>query len=110
MDITTRGQLELVLLALLRRPAHGYALIEEMRAASGGALDVPEGSVYPALYRLERSGLVASSETAVNGRRRRVYRLTSEGAAALAERTITWTAETRIIGRILRGGREHVRA
>jgi DNA-binding PadR family transcriptional regulator len=107
MDVSGRGHLELLLLALLRRPAHGYALIEEMRSRSGGALDVPEGSVYPALYRLERAGWISSTDESVNGRRRRIYRLTPHGHAALDERTRAWAAETKVIADILDGGAVH---
>ena len=98
------SQLELMLLALLRRPAHGYELVEELRSVSGGALDVPEGTVYPALYRLEGAGLLSSSETLVAGRRRRVYRLTRRGMTALERRRAAWKTETGVISRILEGG------
>ena len=99
----TQAPLELVILALLRTPAHGYALIERMRTSSGGELDVPEGTVYPALYRLEREGLLVSAETIVGGRRRRVYRLTPRGRSALQKRQAAWTRETRMINGILEG-------
>src|SRR5437762_303274 len=60
MDL--RGHLDLLLLATLRDdgPAHGYAIIASLRERSLGAFDLPEGTVYPALYRLERDGLVDS--------------------------------------------------
>ncbi len=106
MDLP-RGRLELVLLALLREPAHGYALIEQMRAQSGGALEVPEGSVYPALYRLEGDGLVMSTESPVNGRLRRVYRLTDQGNEALRQRTAAWNTETTLLAGILKRGQSH---
>jgi PadR family transcriptional regulator len=108
MERNTGSQLELMLLALLRHPAHGYELIERLRAVSGGRLDVPEGTIYPALYRLERSSLLSSSETVVRGRRRRVYRLTDRGLAALEQRRTDWAAETTIIGRILDEGGQRV--
>jgi DNA-binding PadR family transcriptional regulator len=104
MDRKGSSQLELMLLALLRRPAHGYQLIEELRARSDGALEVPEGTVYPALYRLERAELLASSEALVAGRRRRVYRLTRRGLAALEKRRAAWEQESAIVTRILEGG------
>ena len=75
-----RGHLEGLLLAVLRgSPAHGYALSERLVARSGGELVVPDGSLYPALQRLERAGLVDSSWAVVDGRRRRVYELTGAG-------------------------------
>ena len=54
-DPLRTGQIDLLLLSLVARgPAHGYAVIELLRLRSGGAFDLPEGTVYPALYRLER--------------------------------------------------------
>jgi PadR family transcriptional regulator len=107
MDVSGRGRLDLLLLALLRRPAHGYALIEQMRDRSDGALDVPEGSVYPALYRLERAGWISSTDEQVSGRRRRIYRLTPRGHVALDERAQAWASETKVIAAILNGGDAH---
>jgi PadR family transcriptional regulator PadR len=103
MSISTGSELELLLLALLRQPAHGYALVEAMKERSGGTIDVPEGSVYPALYRLEGSGLIESSEVDVKNRRRRVYRLTPGGRAELAARVRTWQGEVKSIEAILQG-------
>jgi DNA-binding PadR family transcriptional regulator len=81
-----KGHLDALLLALLEPgPQHGYALIEALRAGSGGALDLPSGTVYPALHRLERAGLIASDWETVGGRRRRAYRLTASGHTALRE-------------------------
>jgi PadR family transcriptional regulator PadR len=90
MDL--RGHLDLLLLTTLRDdgPAHGYAVITRLRAQSLGAFDLPEGTVYPALQRLERDGLVASEWDTSASRRRRVYRLTPAGAAALAAKRRDW--------------------
>lgn len=86
-----KGHLDLLLLsALAKEPAHGYAVIDALRASSGGALDLAEGTVYPALYRLEGAGLLSSSWTSVNGRRRRVYRLTARGRRRLAGYRKEW--------------------
>src|SRR6476659_4613606 len=83
MDL--RGHLDIMLLATLRDdgPAHGYAIIASLRERSLGAFDLPEGTVYPALYRLERDGLVGSEWDASAASRRRVYSLTPAGARAL---------------------------
>jgi len=91
MDL--RGHLDLLLLATLRGtgPAHGYALITALRDRSEGAFDLPEGTVYPALHRLERDGLVLSRWEAGPGRRRRVYELTRDGVAALTDRRRDWS-------------------
>jgi DNA-binding PadR family transcriptional regulator len=86
-----KGHLDLLLLAIVhRRPAHGYAVIAALREESGGAFDLPEGTVYPALHRLERAGLLRSAWTDVAGRRRRVYELTGPGVAALRARDDEW--------------------
>src|ERR1700676_3426332 len=71
-------------------PAHGYAVIEELKQRSGGVFDLPEGTVYPALHRLEAEGLLASAWADASGRRRRVYRLTRRGRAALGQRRSEW--------------------
>ena len=85
--------MDLLLLATLRRgPLHGYGVVEELRGVSGGAFDLAEGTVYPALYRLERAGLLTSKWTSLGGRRRRVYRLTARGRAELARERKDWKA------------------
>jgi len=91
MSQDPRGHLDLLLLAVLQPgPVHGYAAIAALRDRSDGAFDLAEGTVYPALHKLERAGLVASRWTDGGGRRRRVYELTSAGAAALAARRQEW--------------------
>ncbi len=80
----SRGHLDLLLLgAVAQAPLHGYAIVESIRDASGGAFDLAEGTVYPALYRLEARGLLASDASTVNGRRRRTYSLTAKGRREL---------------------------
>ncbi|MFI7335813.1 PadR family transcriptional regulator [Micromonospora aurantiaca (nom. illeg.)] len=90
MDV--RGHLDLLLLAVLAAegPVHGYALIIALRDRSKGAFDVPEGTVYPALHRLERAGLVTSRWEQAAPRRRRVYELTSEGRRAQSVKKREW--------------------
>ena len=86
-----KGHLDLLLLSVLAAgPAHGYAVISALRQRSAGTFDLPEGTVYPALHRLEDTGLLSSNWAAVDGRRRRVYSLTSKGAAALAAEQGEW--------------------
>lgn len=86
-----KGHLELLLLATLRPgPAHGYAVIEQLKHRSGGTFDVLEGTIYPALHRLEHQGLIESEWSQASGRRRRVYRLTRSGQRALGEKTKAW--------------------
>jgi PadR family transcriptional regulator PadR len=78
-----KGHLDLLLLSVLSAgPAHGYVIITKLRERSEGTFDLPEGTVYPALHRLETSGLLGSP--------RRVYALTTKGAAALADGRTEW--------------------
>jgi PadR family transcriptional regulator, regulatory protein PadR len=87
------GHLDLLALAVLAEaPAHGYAVIEELRRRSAGAFDLPEGTVYPALHRLEASGFLTSTWNAHGGRRRRVYRLTRSGRGRLERGRSEWSA------------------
>src|SRR5215210_5410898 len=86
-----KGHLDLLLLAALHnRPAHGYAVVETLRRQSGGTFDLPEGTIYPALHRLERAGLLSSHWSEEAGRRRRVYQLTPKGQQTLARRQQEW--------------------
>lgn len=85
------GHLDLLLLSVLRAgPAHGYAVITALAEESGGRFALPEGTVYPALHRLERLGLVRSYWTDGVTRRRRVYEISAEGLAVLRERRRQW--------------------
>ena len=86
-----KGHLDGLILAVVAAgPTHGYAVIEELKRRSGGAFDLPEGTVYPALHRLEADGLLTSAWAHVGGRRRRVYRLTRRGGVALRRRRDEW--------------------
>jgi PadR family transcriptional regulator len=97
-----KGHLDsLVLAVLAAAPAHGYAVVEELKQRSGGAFALPEGTVYPALHRLERSGLLASRWSEAGGRRRRVYRLTQRGRRRLETRRSEWRAFARAVDSVL---------
>jgi DNA-binding PadR family transcriptional regulator len=86
-----RAHLDLLLLAVLSSgPLHGYALIDALRERSDGGFVLQEGTVYPALHRLEGEGLLASRWSLRRGRRRRVYRLTRKGRKALADGRREW--------------------
>jgi DNA-binding PadR family transcriptional regulator len=88
---TQKGHVDLLLLSLLEHdPAHGYGLVEALRERSEGVFELAEGTVYPALYRLERQGLVASSWDTVGGRKRRMYRLTARGGRELSRQRSEW--------------------
>jgi len=97
-----RGHLELLLLAALASgEQHGYALIEWLRVQSEGALELGEGSVYPALHRLEKAGLVGSAWQQTGGRRRRVYCLTKLGRERLGEERQGWASLVRTVDLVL---------
>jgi PadR family transcriptional regulator, regulatory protein PadR len=97
-----RGHLDLLLLAVLaEEPGHGYELGRRLTRRSGGELEVYEGSLYPALHRLERGGLVDSAWSRVDGRRRRVYRLTAAGRRAITESRREWRAFAAAVERVV---------
>jgi PadR family transcriptional regulator, regulatory protein PadR len=103
-----KGHLDMIVLAALAAagPAHGYAIIEQIKRRSGGAFELPEGTIYPALHRLEQAGLLQSRwTTADSGRRRRVYSLTRAGNRALVERRAVWKQFSDAIGGLLQGDR-----
>jgi DNA-binding PadR family transcriptional regulator len=86
-----KGHLDAMILAVVGAgPAHGYAVIEDLKRRSGGVFELPEGTVYPALHRLEAEGLLASSWETASGRRRRVYQLTRRGRSTLGARRSEW--------------------
>lgn len=86
-----KGHLDLLLLAILSDgPAHGYAIIESLRTRSQGLFDLPEGTIYPALHRLENQGLLQSNWSEDSARRKRVYQLTPKGRQSLESRQNEW--------------------
>ena len=99
-----KGHLDLLLLATLHgRPAHGYVIVDRLRQRSGGTFDLPEGTLYPALHRLERAGLLASRWSEEKGRRRRVYQLTAEGRRQLTARQQDWQEFARAVHAVVEG-------
>lgn len=90
-----KGNLDVLLLAVLAAaPAHGYEAALRLRRRSDGAFDLPEGTIYPALHRLEAKGWLSSSWVMVEGRRRRVYALTGDGRQQLATQRREWAEFT----------------
>src|SRR5579875_2145413 len=97
-----KGHLDSLILSVVSRgPLHGYAVIEMLKARSGGELSLPEGTVYPALHRLERDGLLRSDWSAGSGRRRRVYELTDRGRGELSARRARWRSFVSTIESVL---------
>jgi transcriptional regulator len=99
-----QGSLDLLVLkTLARRPLHGYAIMCAIQDSSGEVLRVEEGSLYPALHRMEEAGwILAEWITKDTGRRARVYELTAAGRKQLAAEESRWRAVTQAVGRVLR--------
>jgi PadR family transcriptional regulator len=85
------GHLDGMLLAIAADgPVHGYAAAQALKERSGGVFDLPEGTIYPALHRLERAGLLQSGWSTASGRKRRLYQLTARGKRAAANARGDW--------------------
>ena len=100
-----QGSLDLLVLKVLsRRPGlHGYAMMTAIQAISGEKLRVEEGSLYPALHRMEEAGWIrARWVTKDSGRRARLYELTAAGKKQLGAEESRWQAVTAAINRVLR--------
>ena len=98
-----KGHLDGLLLACLESgPRHGYAVIEALRDGSNGRFDLTTGTVYPALHRLERAGLVKGTWSEVGGRRRRTYQLTSSGRRALDTERGSWSEFSSAVSMLLK--------
>jgi PadR family transcriptional regulator len=97
-----KGHLDTLILSVLESaPLHGYAIIGELKRRSGGELALAEGTVYPALHRLEDAGLLASAWSDVDGRRRRVYRLTRRGRRELGAGRSEWRRFATVVDSVL---------
>jgi DNA-binding PadR family transcriptional regulator len=98
----TAGQLDMLLLAAVAQgPVHGYGVISRLRDDSGGVFAMPEGTIYPALHRLEAAGFVISTDEFFAGKRRRTYALTDAGVARLDARRAEWTAFSTVVSRMI---------
>ena len=98
-----KGTLSLLILSLLSRKAmYGYEIVATVHRDTDGAFQWREGSLYPALHKLEQAGLIAGEwEEKETGRKRRYYHLTAKGRAALAEKTAAWAELCRAVNRVL---------
>jgi transcriptional regulator len=102
-----RGNLEGLLLSILESgKLHGYAVIEELRRRSDDLINLPTGTIYPAMHRLEAAGLIASEWGTTNGRRRRTYFLTAAGRRTLAAKRRDWQRISSVISVVLGPGAE----
>lgn len=99
-----KGHLDALLLAVLADgPRHGYGVIEALRSGSGGRFDLPKGTIYPALHRLEQAGLVHATWSDDTGRQRRVYELTAAGRKQLNEERSAWQEFSTAVVALLEG-------
>ena len=97
------GTLDLLILkAVSLGRLHGYGVLLRIEQISGGALQIQQGALYPALYRLEHQGLIASEwGTSENNRRAKYYRLTPTGRRRLGQETASWNSAAAAIARAL---------
>jgi len=92
-DLMAASSTPIVLAILAEGDSYGYAILQRVRESSGGRMEWTDGMLYPVLHRLERLGHVESRwEVAESGRRRKYYRITSQGRARLAEDRKQWQA------------------
>src|SRR5689334_25193990 len=92
----------LILEVLANEPGHGYRIAQKIKHSSEGLLDFKEGTLYPALHKLELEGAVESYEGVEKGRTRRYYRITKNGRAALAKDRKEWSQVSRAVSMILK--------
>jgi PadR family transcriptional regulator PadR len=99
-----QGTLDLLVLrTLVSGPQHGYGIVVHIQKISGEVLRVEEGSLYPALHRIEQAGWIGSAwGTSENNRRAKYYRLTAAGRKQLAKEEENWDRLTRAVGKVLR--------
>jgi PadR family transcriptional regulator PadR len=104
------GTLDLLILkAVSLKPLHGYGVLLRIRQISGEALDIPQGSLYPALYRLEHQGLIeAEWGQSDNGRRAKYYTMTAPGRRRLREEAAGWNRLVSAIATALNTSPEEV--
>ncbi|HEY7212968.1 MAG TPA: PadR family transcriptional regulator [Bryobacteraceae bacterium] len=99
----------LILKAVSLKPLHGYGVLLRIRQISGEALDIPQGSLYPALYRLEHQGLIAAEwGQSDNNRRAKYYTLTGAGKRRLREEAAGWNRLSSAIAAALSATSEEV--
>jgi PadR family transcriptional regulator PadR len=91
----------LILEALRHEPTHGYRIAQQIKERSRGVLDFKEGTLYPALHKLENDGLVKSHNSVENGRPRRYYRITESGRKALSKDRAHWREVSQAVTVIL---------
>ena len=100
-----QGTLDLLILKIVALgPVHGYAIAQRLQQVSRDVVQAPQGSLYPALHRLENRGLMAADwKETETGREAKFYELTAKGRAYLSAETENWKRLTDVVGLILKG-------
>lgn len=101
-----QGTLDLLILqAVAREPMHGWGISQRLQELSRDVLQINQGSLYPALHRLERRGFISAEwDTSDNNRKARYYRLTADGRRQLAAERVEWTRYMRAVQLVLQNG------
>ena len=103
-ELVAASSRPIVLSVLAGGESYGYAIIQEVKRLSGGALEYTDGMLYPVLHRLEREGLIRSRwGTSDTGRKRKYYRLSRDGTQALASERAQWMSVHNTLARLWRG-------
>ena len=104
-DLLTGSSNSLLLCLLEQQPMYGYQIVKELEARSQGYFRFKEGTLYPALHRLEKSGLITGNwQMLSNGRQRRYYYITDKGLAKLAQEKTQWQDFLKAVRLILQPG------
>lgn len=110
LDMRKGSTTVLILSLLVEEPMYGYQISKELLARSGGVFDFKEGTLYPALHRMEKEGLVSSYwEVVEEGPSRKYYTITEQGQDTLTIRSRDWSAFARALLRVLEGARASCR-
>ncbi|MEZ6092193.1 MAG: PadR family transcriptional regulator [Pirellulaceae bacterium] len=106
-----RGTLNMLIMRVVSQsPTHGYGIMKQIESESGDVLKLEEGSLYPALHRLEKDGLLTSEwRQSDSNRRAKFYHLTDEGTTALRNELDNWNVVSAAVNRVVQpGGRSNV--
>ncbi|WP_327140200.1 PadR family transcriptional regulator [Nocardia sp. NBC_01327] len=99
-----KGHLDGMILAVLADgPRHGYGVIDALRTRTGGRFDLPKGTIYPALHRLEQAGLIDGAWSREGGRQRRTYTLSLAGHRQLGQERASWRDFVAAVGALMEG-------
>jgi len=106
LDMRKGSTTVLILSLLAEKPMYGYQLAKELAARSGGIFDFKEGTLYPALHRMEKDGLLTSYwEVVEEGPSRKYYSVTDKGSDALVHKSRDWSAFARALLQVLEGAK-----